>query len=106
MTKNEIFEYFGAKNEEGVKRYLYKYTNCGAWIEFQNDGFVIGSIVEGSDQGTDSFQFKYNELTDADELDKAIQEIENQAELIWIWANKIGEDGMTDAERGYDWPLL
>jgi len=105
MTKKELLKHFSAKTEEEAKRNLYKYTECGAWIEFEKDGVALGSIVEGSESGTTTFKIKYKDITE-DKLEDVLARIENEASLIWDWANKIGEDGMTDAERGYDWPLL
>jgi len=32
-----------------VKRNTYKYTDCGAWIDEDEKGITVGSIVEGAD---------------------------------------------------------
>ena len=32
-----------------VKRSTYKYTSCGAWLETNKEGVLVGSIVEGVD---------------------------------------------------------
>ena len=105
MTKKEILNHFSAKTEEEAKRNIYKNTDCGAFIEFEKDGIVLGSIVEGSDEGTTTFKLKYKDITE-DKLENIMARIENEANLIWNWANKTGKDGMTDAEKGYDFPLL
>jgi hypothetical protein len=105
MTKNEVLEYFSSKTEQQAKKHIYKYTDCGAWIEFEEDGIALGSIVEGSESGTSTFKIKYEDVT-KDRLEETIKKIEDEAKLIWDWANKIGEDGLTDADRGFDFPIL
>lgn len=105
MTKNEILKYFSSENEEQAKNHIYKYTDCGAWIEFEENGIALGSIVEGSESGTTTFKIKYEDAT-KDKLEETIKKIEGEARLIWDWANKIGEDGLTDADRGLDFPIL
>lgn len=106
MKKNEILDFFSAKNEEEAKRNLYKYTSCGAFIEFKKNGIAIGSIVEGSENGTTTFHLKYNDGTTKEDFQKIIDQIEQEADLIWKWANEETEDGLTNAEKGFDWPLL
>lgn len=32
-----------------IARSLYKFTNCGAFIHFDDKGVVVGTIIEGSD---------------------------------------------------------
>ena len=32
-----------------LDRALYKGTDCGAWVKFDAEGILVGSIVEGSD---------------------------------------------------------
>ena len=105
MTKNEILKHFSAKTEEEAKRNLYKYTECGAFIEFEKDGIVLGSIVEGSESGTTTFKLKYKDITE-DKLEDILARIENEASLIWDWANKVEPNGLTPQENGQDWPLL
>ena len=105
MTKKEILELFSAKNEEEAKRNLYKYTECGAFLEFKKDGIVIGSIVEGSDFGTTTFDIKYKDVNEG-YIENIIARIENEASQIWDWANVERENGKTDMENGIDFPLL
>ena len=101
-----VLKFFSAENEKQCERNLYKYTNCGAWIEFKDWGIRLGSIVEGSDEGTDVFELKYNEDFSEETIQKAIDQIEEQADSIWKYANEIGEDGQTDEENGIDFPTL
>lgn len=44
---------------EAVNRAVYKNTDCGAWINFDETGIVVGTIVEGSDA-------EYSERIDLD----------------------------------------
>lgn len=32
-----------------IEKALYKGTQCGAWVKFDEHGVVVGTIVEGSD---------------------------------------------------------
>ena len=32
-----------------IQRAVYKGTECGAWVQFDEKGIMVGSIVEGSD---------------------------------------------------------
>ncbi len=66
---------------ESMKRIVYKYTNCGAWIVFDEKGITVGSIVEGVDQGTDSHELEYPFTID--EYNAALQEVEDEASSIW-----------------------
>jgi len=105
MNKAEVLDYFSAKTEDQAKKNLYKATSCGAFIEFEENGIILGSIVEGSDEGTTTFHLAYDDITE-DYLENIIGRIENEADLIWKWANEEDENGLTDAEKGIDWPLL
>lgn len=64
---------------------MYKYTNCGAWIQFNEDGVKLGSIVEGSDFGADSIDLTWKEIPL--KFTASLDVIEEQCGLIWQWAN-------------------
>lgn len=32
-----------------IRKYAYKFTNCGAFVQFDESGILVGTIVEGSD---------------------------------------------------------
>jgi hypothetical protein len=34
---------------ERIDRAVYKGTDCGAWVRFDEKGIMVGTIVEGSD---------------------------------------------------------
>ena len=69
-----VLKFFSAENEKQCERNLYKYTSCGAWIEFKDWGIRLGSIVEGSDEGTDVFELKYDEDFSEETIQKAIDQ--------------------------------
>jgi|SRR6185436_57452 len=78
--------------EAAVKRGVYKNTECGAWIAFTATGVKVGSIVEGSDAETQSFDVPYNGDDEAfrKAFFEALNEIEAQADLLWHEANAEG----------------
>jgi hypothetical protein len=93
MIKNEkqFLTHIDAENRVGGKRNVYKYTGCGAWIEFEGDGIRVGSIVEGCDFGTIIYKLTYP--FEAGTYDRCIQAIEAEASALWDWANEDhGED--------------
>ncbi len=51
MTINNIEEFadYLETTPDDLERTLYKYTDCGAWIHWNEKQIEIGSIVEGSD---------------------------------------------------------
>ncbi len=94
-----------SRDASGIRRGVYKYTDCGAWIEFNEDGVKLGSIVEGSEHGADSIDLSWKDIPT--KFTSSLQVIEDQCDLIWQWANKPDSgDGKTDREIGLDWPLL
>jgi hypothetical protein len=103
-NKEDILIALCAEDEEKAKRNIYKYTACGAWIEFLKDGIRIGSIVEGSDFDATSHELTYP--FKESEYDEVIESLEKETSLIWEWANTERENGKTDAENGLDFPLL
>ena len=64
-----------------VKRSTYKYTSCGAWLETDKEGVSVGSIVEGVDQGTETYQLNYPfEIKD---FWNSLDAVEQEAKEIW-----------------------
>lgn len=92
--KNEaiLLAYLEAKDRKQAQKYVYKYTDCGAWIEFEPDGIKLGSIVEGADFGTWIYPLKYPFTKD--DYNARIAAIEEEADLIWDWANKDENEGL------------
>ena len=77
---------FGEETESDVAKTIYKYTECGAWIQFRESGITIGSIVEGSNVDVVphclSYPFKL------EDFDSALEQIESDADELWIMANE------------------
>ena len=70
-----------------LKRSLYKYTSCGAFIEWNEKSVEIGSIAEGSDaEFTATYDFPFR----MKDIEAWIEELEVLCEKAWIEAN--GED--------------
>lgn len=44
-----IGEIYQTNDVQLIKKGVYKYTNCGAWIKFDEKGIIVGTIIEGSD---------------------------------------------------------
>ena len=74
-----------SRDASGIRRGVYKYTDCGAWIEFHDYGVKLGSIVEGSEEGADSIDLTWKEIPV--KFTSSLQVIEDQCDLIWQWAN-------------------
>lgn len=110
-SKQTVFDFFSAENEAQVERHLYKYTDSGAWIQFKEDGIVIGSIVEGNDFGTATYPLYYADDFTAADIQARIDAVEKEAAALWDWANvtrdRLGRRhpyGKTQAELGVDAP--
>jgi len=88
MIKNiyHLADYFGVGSEgytihNKIEKALYKSSSCGAWVHFDNDGIIIGSIVEGSD-----FEIKADKLTypfPEKSLDQTIEFVEGEVQVVW-----------------------
>jgi len=104
MIKDEkdLLEHLSAESRQQAERHVYKYTDCGAWIEFLDDGIRLGSIVEGCDFGTATYKLTYP--FEPGDYDARIEAIEKEASATWEWANVERDNGQTDAEMGIDAP--
>ena len=101
-NQRDLLEHLCAEDIEQAKRNVYKYTDCGAWIEFNEDGILIGSIVEGCDFGTADYHLNYP-FTEK-RYSNCIEAIEKEASLVWDWANEVDDTGTTAQEQGCDPP--
>ena len=72
---------FGEKTEDDVSRNTYKYTDCGAWIEFDEKSVTLGSIVEGVDEGVSPVVLNYPFALD--DFWKMLDSVEEEADRIW-----------------------
>ena len=88
-TEADVLMWLSAESREQAERHLYKFTDCGAWILWHDDGIQLGSIVEGSDAEviTDSLRYPFTER----QLQETIDYIEAEADMLWREANE-GED--------------
>lgn len=87
----DFAEYHGTKVEH-LKKDLYKYTECGAWIEWDAQGITIGSIVEGSDtEFAKELKFPF----DSDAYEAWMKELEALVDEAWHEANDCNEDDDT-----------
>jgi len=98
----EFCEHVCAETTEQAIRHVYKFTDCGAWLVFEENGIHVGSIVEGSDFGCMSYRIPYPFL--AKLYDRVVDAIEKEADAIWIWANERDDADMTSADYGCDLP--
>ena len=93
MTIHSIEEFaseFGS-DVKSLKRDMYKYTDCGAWIEWDDKQMKIGSIVEGSDAEFDqTFVFPF----EMSEVDIWMEDLEILTDEAWQEAN--GEEDAID----------
>lgn len=83
-----VLEFFSAENEEEAKRNCYRYTDCGAYLEFDENGIVLGSIIEGCDFGTNEYNLNYADDFTSKEIQECIDNIEIEASALWDWANR------------------
>jgi hypothetical protein len=81
----EFCDQLGVDDFEQLKKAIYKGTNCGPWIREVEGGLQVGSIVDGSDAETETFTFHFP--FEYQDLWKALDELELQAELLWHEAN-------------------
>lgn len=76
-------DYVGVEVED-LERATYKYTDCGAWIRWNDEEMEIGSIVEGSDAEFDR-TFKFPTTSEA--IDNWFEELEQLVDEAWHEAN-------------------
>lgn len=48
-NEKQMLDCIGTDTVESAEKAIYKGTECGAWIIFDEEGVSIGSIVEGSE---------------------------------------------------------
>ena len=86
------------ENFEQVKRNTYKYTDCGAWIEEDEKGITVGSIIEGVDWGV--VPIKLNYPFQIKEFWNALDEVEKEAKEIWNDTHGCDDCDMEHPEYG------
>jgi len=87
-NERALLRFLEAGTRDQAKRMVYKYTDCGAWLEFlpRRAGIRVGSIVEGCDFGTATYSLLYP-FTPED-YDERIKAVEAEADALWKWANE------------------
>lgn len=93
MKINNIEEYASYLGipVDSLKRSIYKYTDCGAWIDWDDNRVTIGSIVEGSDaEFSKTFLFP----VEVSRIDNWFDELEKLTDEAWHEAN--------DEQVGYE----
>ena len=93
---NDLCEYRGATDTHELERDMYKYTDCGAWITWDDRKVSVGSIVEGSEaEFSESFFFPF----DSNDFDNWVEELERLTDEAWHEAND--EDYLGDGDFSY-----
>lgn len=85
----DFCEYFGCESEKHLEHDMYKYTDCGAWITWDDNGFCIGSIVEGSDA---EFCRGFTYPVESEIVDAWMKELEELCDEAWNEANDYDDD--------------
>ena len=85
--------------ERRIDRAVYKGTDCGAWVLFDEKGIVVGSIVEGSDA-------EFSERIDLTGIDISDKGAELLTQRFWDTVEKINGlacDAWEEANDTSDW---
>ena len=99
MTINSIKDYcdYVGSTVQSIKRDTYKYTDCGAWIDWDDDSISIGSIVEGSNA---EFSRTFDLPCTTEEIDDWFEELERLTDEAWHEANDDPDNDYRSAYRG------
>lgn len=91
MTINNIDDYanYLGITTDCVERAIYKSTDCGAWITWNDDTITIGSIVEGSDA---EFAKTFHFPTSTNNINAWLDELDSLTNEAWLEANEYEED--------------
>lgn len=92
------------QDQSKIERGVYKYTDCGAWIEFNEHGIKLGAIVEGCDVEIPPLWLSWEEIPLV--FTEVLDNIDKKACAIWKWANEERDNGITDADAGLDCPSI
>tara|TARA_R100000005_G_C4905597_1_gene145670 strand:- start:404 stop:682 length:279 start_codon:yes stop_codon:yes gene_type:complete len=71
----------GEEDFSQVQKNTFKFTECGAYIEEDEDGIAIGSIIEGSDLETSKTFLRYP--FEIQEFWDALEATEKEAQQLW-----------------------
>ena len=81
---NDFCKYFGSDSPRRLEHDIYKYTDCGAWIKWDDKSVTIGSIVEGSDA---EFDKKFSFPVESKDIDDWLDELNELTDEAWHEAN-------------------
>ena len=93
----------GEETFEQLKRNVYKYTSCGAWVSEDEQGVTLGSIVEGVDEGTQTPTLNYPFTID--QFQDALQSVEDEADEIWKATHGCEDCHDEPLWTGKAWPI-
>lgn len=80
---NDLANYIGVETSY-LNRAMFKYTDCGAWIDWDDKSVSIGSIVEGSDaEFSKTFAFPFT----SEEYENWMIELDVLTDEAWAEAN-------------------
>ena len=98
----------GEETFEQLKRNVYKYTSCGAYVAEVNPpdqpkALLVSSIVEGVDDGTE-IHCLYYPFT-IDQFQDALQSVEDEADEIWKATHGCEDCHDEPLWTGKAWPI-
>ena len=82
----ELAEEYGTTVDR-LERDIYKYTACGAWIDWDDKQVCLGTIVEGSDIEIEASPLEFP--FEMDEFWNTLKWVEAEADCAW---NEWGEE--------------
>ena len=88
-----------ARAQAAIEKAIYKGTDCGAWIGYEDDGVKLGSIVEGVEETTETHFLAYP--FEASDFWNALERIEEEAGEIWDNTHGCEHCGDIDPWTGY-----
>jgi hypothetical protein len=104
LIENEgmFLDHIGALDRNSASSAIYNDWDCGPWIQFNDHGIRVGSVVEGCEVGTMVYPLNYPFTADSYEI--RMRAISAEADVMWRWANGEDDGGDTDQDRGIDMP--
>jgi len=77
----ELLDVVGVPTFEKLRKTVYKYTDCGAWIVREDCRVIVGSTVEGADAEVQPIRLDYP--FSPQQYWEALEALESEADLIW-----------------------
>lgn len=95
---NDFCKELGCISFAEAKRSVYNYTDCGAWINCDESGIRVGSIVEGTEDEVEPVKLTYP--FSLNQYQQAVESVESEAQLIWMETH-----GCTGCNQLYGWTV-